>query len=451
MEDSGSLENFCRVAYGVSPPYQALCKVSIVWVFTALGVFFSYFCIKTCLLFYRNMKSEESRFFAELREGLLSVVNRTVCRLITRSSCLNFSIFCLFLLIAIASTPALFAMDAIALVSYDNQRNMFAYILTEIPVNIFQCCPFFIVMFSLEVTNLKAASALDPTNYLRRIEFAESERRKLISFIMKKSLIVTGILFLALQSMALYVELDGDVLDDSQVVYTVFKIVNYTILTMMSTTQFGFLSVEKEAQKISIEVARNVHREHLLKKSLADLELDAAGLIQIVTTLKANRARCLECNNEKVPCVHNLEKLISRRFESSLERLKLQVENADKNAPEPLLSNPRSTALWLKIAIVLLAITYVGLDLCALANFVKIISSQKEEINGGFFGWVRTCFETMNMLVISITVPILINEHNIFGDHTESFIFWSDDRGFSKDSEYYSLETGLLNRDSIPV
>ena len=374
-----------------------------------------------------NLRSEKFKFVTDFRNSLLRMVNNTVCRLITKSNCMNFIIFCTFMFIAFLSSSLLCVVDAIAQYLFVIENlNTLGFMLLEIPVNVLDTCPFFIVMFALEVTTLKSSSTVDPTHFLERIEFPEEERRNLTRFILKKSLIISGVFFLYLQLLSIYVELYGEILDDHSPTYSVYKIMKYTLLSEMSISQLYFLNIERRTQEKSGEIAKKVHKELLVKKFIKNLKVDSTSLGLIVNAVTSARSNCADCSQNDVYCKHTLKELIENRFDSDFERLKLQLENNEENSIEPLPSNPRSTSLWLKIAIILLTCTYLIMDVCSIWSLFIIILKVPSNIHDGFFGNLRYVFEIINMITIAVTVPILIREKNIFGETSLDYQLMND-------------------------
>lgn len=418
------MKDFC-LSYNSSSSYNFLCKTSFFWSIISLIFLFS-FCFYAILrILYSNLKSDEFNFSSDLRYHVQRAINKTICRWITNSHCLNFIIFCLFIFFAVVSTSLLYVIDAIALTFFGpgNNIQLLYYTMLEIPVNIFQCCPFFMVMFVLEVTKMKSIRDLEPRQSLTQSTYTESERRNLTRFILKKSIVVTGILFCSLQAIALYAEVGGKVLDDSTAVYSVFKILNYSILFATSVSLLSFLSHEKNAQAIRIQLSRANHKEQLIIKFLQDQELDSTSVFKIVDAVSQNKEMCQQCNRENYYCFHGLEKAIEGKIAMNFERLKQQIKNTENDSSLPLLPNSRNGTLWLKIPIVLITTTYFILDICAISSFLLTVLSKENKIHTGVFGWLRTIFEIINMMVISITIPLLIAERNVFGDPPEYFTF----------------------------
>ena len=318
-------------------------------------------------------------------------------------------------------------MDSIALQLYGPKNlDTLNYLLLEIPVNIFDVCPFFIVMFALEVTTLKSSSMADRIHSHERVEFFEEERRSLTRFILKKSLIMVCVFFLYLQLLSVYVEIYGGILDDTSPSYSAYKIMKYTLLSKISISQLHFLNIEKETQMKCGEISKQIHKELLVKKFTENIKIDSTSLERITNVVTSALPDCADCHQDGLYCVHALEKLIENRFTSDFERLKFQLEINEENPIEPLLSNPRSNSLWLKIAIILLACTYLVLDVCAFRSLFIIILKVPSNVHDGFFGSLRYVFEIINMITIAVTVPILISEKNTFGETSLDYQLMND-------------------------
>lgn len=418
--------------------YAYSCYFSIYWI-SIMGtlLFLSFFALAIYICW--NKRTFKGGIFKTLQRLLISPARSSFCQYLTESTSVNN--FCYYLLISAALfvvplTHITFSLKNASEVSSDTV----AYWLAVLS-SFFRVLSLFIIFVAMEVIYMRSYYIMKNKSNLPSSAVSSAERRKLARFMIKKSLILSFIIFI---SESVYLGLYPGHLKGSNQFYIIMRFLEFLLIFIMVLPKLSLLDYEKLLLEQSKYISMASHRDSLMKKHLEEIQIHKDNIPPLIEELIENMdTGCQECGLRGKLCSHLADTFIEQRFDILRNRMTENQEIAVSNLVEMLPTNARNTVGSLKIVLIVILVDFA---INSLIFGLMLLTTSLDDNLTRIISIIRITCRFIRFFTIPIIIWVVLNERRSFGEF-HSVLERSELRECASNEGIY-LSTDTLLRSS---